>query len=123
MAILGIILPGVLYAFTTGSRTRASAEAQTTAAFLALDRIAELEALETIETGEVEGEFEAGARYRWRTQVLPTEVEGLYDVTVWIVYLDAGQERQFALRTYLADRALAPAQGPGGAAPSGGGGR
>ena len=116
MAILGIVLPGVLFAFTTSSRSRAASEGETTAAFLALDRMAELEAQGVPEPGQSEGEFETGARYRWRVDVMPAELDGLYDVTVWVFWMEAGQERQLALRTYLADPSTTPTQSPLGAA-------
>jgi len=122
LAIMGLVLPVVLMAFTNGARSRAISANRTTAAYLLRDRITEMEASGVPEVGEDAGEFEAGSLYSWQTSVAPTDVEGLYDVVVTILWQERGEGHSFSLRTYIADPTLTPTGGPtaGGNAPPGG---
>ena len=117
LAILGLVLPVVLYAFTNSSRTRASSAARTTAAYLVRDRMAEIEAVGDLQTGDQQGEFAVESQVRWATSISETETEGLYDVVVRVIWQERGQDQEFAIRTYLADPTIAQT---GTGAPSGG---
>ncbi|MDA1190845.1 MAG: type II secretion system protein [Candidatus Poribacteria bacterium] len=106
LTILGLILPVILYAFTASSRTRAVSDGRTTAAYLARDKMAELESITPIEVGEAQGEFEEGSAVTWATSITQQgELDGLYDCVVTVAWMEAGQQREFSIRTYLADRA------------------
>jgi type II secretion system protein I len=126
LAIMGLVLPIVLMAFTNGARSRAVAANRTTAAYLLRDKITEMEATGVPEVGDDAGEFEAGTTYTWQTSVATTDIEGLYDVTVAILWTERGEERSFSIRLYMADPAVSSspigAQGAvtGGGAPPGG---
>lgn len=126
LAIMGLVLPIILMAFTNGARSRAISANRTTAAYLLRDRITEMEATGVPEIGDDAGEFEAGSIYTWQSSVASTDIEGLFDVTVTILWQERGEERSFSIRTYMADPAVSTsttgAQGAttGGAAPPGG---
>lgn len=118
LAMMGLVLPVVLMAFTNGARSRSVAAGRTTAAYLLRDRLTEIEARGVPQIGEDSGEFEAGAAYIWESNVSATEVEGLYDVVVTIRWQERGEIRSFSVRTYIADPDLssgnATAASPGG---------
>ena len=118
MGVLGAVLPAIMIAFTTSARTRAAAENETTAAYLLRDRLSELEAVGAPEEGEDAGEFGEGSRFTWSTTVGSTEIEELYDVVVRVQWLEMGEQRELAVRTYMAGQGEAeggaPGQGPGG---------
>ncbi|MAF10977.1 hypothetical protein CMK11_11060 [Candidatus Poribacteria bacterium] len=103
MAILGAVLPTVMIAFTTSARSRSRSERETTAAYLLRDKLSEMEALGAPAEGEDQGDFGEGSLFTWVTSVasLP-EIEELYDVTVRVQWLEAGQQRELAVRTYMA---------------------
>ena len=106
LGILAMVLPPLLLTFSNSSRNRATAESRTTAAYLVRDTLAELECAGPPTPGESEGVYEEGARFQWRTTVSATDTEGLYDVVVSVIWMERGEEREFAVRTYLADPAL-----------------
>lgn len=119
LAIMGLVLPVVLTAFTNGARSRSVATGRTTAAYLLRDRLTEMEASGVPQVGEASGEFEAGAAYAWTSSVSTTEVEGLYDVVVTIHWQERGETRSFSVRTYLADPTLPSGGGAVAASPGG----
>lgn len=121
LAIMGLVLPVVLMAFSNGARTRAVSANRTTAAYLLRDKISEMEATGVPEVGDDAGEFEEGSSFSWETSVASTDVEGLFDVTVTIVWQERGEERTFAIRAYMADPSVSSASAGGtqGATPSG----
>lgn len=114
LAILGAILPTVMIAFTTGSRSRSASEHETTAAYLLRDKLSELEAIGQPEEGEDQGTFAEGSQFEWSTTIGSTEIEELYDVIVRVQWIEAGQPRELAVRTYMAS------SGGGQGAPGGG---
>jgi type II secretion system protein I len=120
MAVLGAVLPAIMIAFTTSARTRASSENGTTAAYLVRDKLSEMEALGAPEEGEDAGDFGEGSRFTWATTVGPTETEELYDVVVRVQWLEMGEQRELAVRTYMAGQGDAEGGGPGGGQGPGG---
>jgi type II secretion system protein I len=118
LAILGLVLPVVLYAFSNSAHTRGVADARMTAAYLLRDKMSEIEATGVPEVGQESGEFEAGTRYAWESTVADTDTEGLYDVVVTVRWMESGRERAFSTRAYIAD----PAVGQTGAAAQAAGG-
>ena len=106
LGILAMILPALLLTFGNGSRARAVSESRTTAAYLVRDTLSELESAGVPTPGEVQGVFEEGARFEWRTTVTPAETDGLFDVVATILWSDRGEQKAFAVRTYMADPAL-----------------
>ncbi|MBM3215380.1 prepilin-type N-terminal cleavage/methylation domain-containing protein [Candidatus Poribacteria bacterium] len=125
LAIIGLVLPIVMMAFMNSARSRSVSVGRTTAAYLLRDKLAELEATGVPEPGEDAGEFEEGSRYQWSTSVTETDVEGLFDVVVTISWMEQGLQREYAVRTYMADPAVTQettgqgAQAGGGAPPGG----
>ena len=122
MAILAAVLPTVMIAFTTSARSRSTAERETTAAYLLRDKLSEMEALGAPEEGDDQGDFGEGSLFTWATSVASlTEIEELYYVTVRVQWLEAGEQRELAVRTYMAGGGQAGGQ-DGGAGQGGPGG-
>ncbi|MGD8999178.1 MAG: prepilin-type N-terminal cleavage/methylation domain-containing protein [Granulosicoccaceae bacterium] len=99
---------GVLFSlFSTGLRNTSVAREHSHAIALAESRLAEIGAVEPLETGEWEGDFDD--QYRWRIQVtdypwnnepaatLPPVVP--YQVTVEVTWASLYRERSVALTT------------------------
>ncbi len=122
MAILASILPAVMIVFTTSARSRSESEHETTAAYLLRDKLSEMEAIGQPEEGEEQGTFGENSRYEWSSTVSATKTEELYDVVVRVQWLEAGRQRELAIRTYMVSSGGGqggqggqggPGQGPG----------
>ncbi len=110
LGILGMVLPALIVTFTTSSRNRASSELRTTAAYLLRDSLAELESTSPPDFPNTETvPFEEGSRFQRWASVEPTETDGLYDVVAGVIWLERGEERELAIRTLIADPAVASA--------------
>ena len=101
--ILGIALAGLTEAITTALASSKDAELQTAAALLAASQIETLRAEGYVIEGESEGEGSGDlAGYTWAQNVVATQPEGLYEVTVTIRRTESGAE-VFELKTMLFD--------------------
>ncbi len=104
LAILAVALPPLMNAFSRGSHSEARVSQRITAFYLLRYQMEAL-LMEGYpqETGEEDGEFEEGSRYRWHSEVQDTETEGLRLLTVSIIWDDAGQEQTVSVNTYVAE--------------------
>jgi prepilin-type N-terminal cleavage/methylation domain-containing protein len=101
--ILGIGLAGLTQGITTALSASKDAEIQSAAALLAAGQIETLRAEGYILDGETEGEGEGDlSGYTWVQNVVETQPEGLYEVTVTIRNTETGVEL-FELKTMLFD--------------------
>ena len=128
LAIIGTALPFLVLTLSNTSRTRAESEDIITASHLLRDKLCELEAMDTLPSGQTQGEFAEGARFQWQASISPADSEGLYDVAVIVGWVTGGQTKQLAARTYMRGEAAegaetsAPQPGAGGGGPGGAGG-
>ena len=111
LTIATIALPVLLQAFRTGARSRSLIENRTTALYLLKLRIAEIEMLGEIEVGSEDGDFGSDSRFQWTSDVVESDTEGLYEVTVIVNWPERGTEKNVELTTYLADRNIELEQG------------
>ncbi len=100
VSILATALVLTLDGFSTSMRAAKLSERYTVANMLLQRKIADLELLDAIETGEEDGDFadEDGnddyPGYRWTTEVVESEdIDGLLEATVKITWQDRGHER------------------------------
>lgn len=83
VAILGIAVLGLTRGLTTGLIASKEAQLQTTASLIAASRIEMLRADGFLEEGTDQGDMSGDlANYRWKQTIAPTDIRGLYDVTV-----------------------------------------
>lgn len=111
LALIGLLLPAVLFAFSNSAQNRSKADNRILAANLLRDKISEMEAIGLPDVGTEDGEFQEGSRFRWQTDVSETETEGLLDVVVRILWTEAGIPKEFAIHMQMADKALAQTGG------------
>ena len=101
--ILGIGLVGLTQGLSTALLSSKDAEIQSAAALLAASQIETLRAEGYVIEGESEGEGDGDlAGYTWVQNVVETQPEGLYEVTVTIRNTESGVEL-FELKTMLFD--------------------
>ena len=101
--ILGIGVAGISQGITTALGSNKDAEVQTAAALLAAGQIEELRADGYLIAGESEGEGDGAlSGYTWVRNVVDSQPEGLYEVTVTI-RKTAANEDVFELKTLLFD--------------------
>lgn len=121
IAILGISLPPLLNAFTSGARGQALAENRTTALYLLKYKMGEVEAEGFPEVRTEEGEFDGNDQYTWSITVVDIdseELEGLRQVTVSVFWQYRQKEKSMSLQTLVSDRQMQEQQnqGPGNSA-------
>ena len=106
MAIAAIALPALLQAFSRGTKNHSLIENKTTALYLLKLRMSEIEMLGTPTTGTDEGEFGANSRFRWTSDISESDIDGLYEVVVSVIWQERGQEKSVELTTYIAEREI-----------------
>ncbi|MBD3180979.1 type II secretion system protein GspI [Candidatus Poribacteria bacterium] len=106
LTIAAIALPVLLKAFSDGTKNQTTIENRTTALYLLKLRMAEIEMLGEFEAGSEEGEFGANSRFTWISDTTELETEGLYQVTVTVIWLERGREQSVELSTILADKTI-----------------
>lgn len=107
LAILGAVLPALLYAFASAARTQGLSDNSTTALYLLKFRMAEIEMAGYPDVGQETGEFGNNTRYRWSSVVEDIdseEVENVRRVQVTVTWQHRNRERSMAMNTYIADR-------------------
>lgn len=103
IVILGIALVALTEGITTAVGSSKDAEVQSAAALLAAGQLEILRAEGYLIEGELEGEGEGTmANYTWLQNVVETQPEGLYEVTVTVRHTESGQQ-VFELKTLLFD--------------------
>lgn len=123
LTILAIALPPLLRVFSESGTRSASSENETTAVNLLKYKMAEIEMMGYPEgTGEDEGEFGEGSRFRWTSRIEETDTEGLLLISVTINWLGMGKDKSMTMNTYMADRTF-PEEETTQEQPQGGGGR
>ena len=101
--ILGIALVSLTQGISTAVASSKDAEVQSAAALLAAGQIEILRAEGYIIEGEMEGEgLGSMANYTWVQNVVETQPEGLFEVTVTVRHTESGQQ-VFELKTLLFD--------------------
>ncbi len=116
IAILGISLPPLLNAFTSGARGQALAENRTTALYLLKYKMGEVEAEGFPEVRTEEGEFDGNDQYTWSITVVDIdseELEGLRQVTVSVFWQYRQKEKSMSLQTLVSDRQIQEQQNQG----------
>jgi general secretion pathway protein I len=105
LAVLAVALPPLLSAFSQAGNQSASSENETTAINLLKYKMAEIEMAGYPEgTGEDEGEFGEGSRFRWTSRIENTDTEGLLLISVTVNWLERGRNKSMTMNTYIADR-------------------
>jgi general secretion pathway protein I len=104
LAIAAIVLPVLIRSFSQGTRNQALIENRTTALYLLKLRMSEIEMLGELEAGTEEGEFGSDSRFSWSSDIAESNTEGLYQVTVTVLWQERGQEKSVELSTYIADK-------------------
>ena len=123
LAIVGGTLPFLALALANTSRMSAESRDFITASHLLRDKMSELEAVESLPSGQSQGEFAEGARFQWQVDVAPTNYNSLYDVSVIVTWMAGGRMKRLGARTYILGEAQEQAQEsgqPGGGQPGGG---
>ena len=107
LAILGAVLPALLYAFASAARTQGLSDNTTTALYLLKFRMAEIEMAGYPDVGDESGEFGNNTRYRWSSVVQDIEsdeIENIRQVQVTVTWQHRNRERSMSMNTYIADR-------------------
>ena len=107
LAILGGVLPALLYAFASAARNQSLSDNRTTALYLLKFRMAEIEMSGYPDVGEQNGEFGNNTRYRWSSVVEDIdseEIENVRQVQVTVTWQHGNRERSMSMNTYIADR-------------------
>lgn len=110
LAIAAIALPMLLRAFSDGTKRYSLIENRTTALYLLRLKMAEIEMNGYSALASEEGDFGTDSRFKWASEVVNTEIDGLKEVTVIISWQERGQEKSIQLSTYMSDRSLQEAQ-------------
>ncbi len=113
LTIAAIALPALLQAFSQGTKNQSLIENKTTALYLLKLKMGEIEMLGEIETGSEDGEFGSNSRFQWTSDIVESDTDGLYEVTVTVNWQERGQEETVELMTYLADRNIERENAPG----------
>jgi prepilin-type N-terminal cleavage/methylation domain-containing protein len=104
--ILAIGVVGLTTAITTALGSSKESELQSTAAMIAAGQIETLRAGGFVSDGNDEGEFGGGlSLYRWKQTIVPTQIDGLHEVTVTVENAKSGQQI-YELKTMLFDAPL-----------------
>ncbi len=106
LTIAAIALPVLLRAFSEGTKKHSLIENRTTALYLLKLRMSEMEMLGDLEVGSQEGEFGTNSRFQWTADIAESDTEGLYEVTVTVIWQERGQEKSVELTTYIADKTI-----------------
>lgn len=101
LAIIGGTLPFLALALANTSRMSAESRDLITASHLLRDKMSELESVESLPSGQSQGEFLEGARFQWQTNISPTTYNSLYDVSVIVTWLSGGRPKRLGARTYI----------------------
>lgn len=120
IAILAGALLAVMQIVTQGLSTTQAAQDRVLAMELAEQKLAELMLQPEPEPGEEEGEFgELYPRFRWRSEISETELEGLYRLVVEVTWTNGEREQMVEIETcYAVDTLVEPGGATGGASPS-----
>ena len=101
--VLGVGLVGITQGITTALAASKDAELQSAAALFAAGQLEVLRAEGYVIEGETDGECDGMlASYSWVQNVVETQPEGLFEVTVTIQHTERGEEL-FELKTLLFD--------------------
>jgi len=106
LSIAAIAFPALLKAFSEGIKNYSLIENKTTAYYLLKLKMGQTEMLGYPDSGSEEGDFGTDSRFKWATEIVDTDTEGLREITVTITWDERGQEKSLQLSTYLADRAI-----------------
>jgi prepilin-type N-terminal cleavage/methylation domain-containing protein len=90
---------------TMGAMAQASAAAadRETAIRLAGERLANIEAVEGVGTGNTQGDFQNDPRFHWQQQINAGPETGVMEVVVTITWREGRLDRHYAVTTYLLD--------------------
>lgn len=110
LAIAAIALPMLLRAFSDGTKRYSLIENRTTALYLLRLKMAEIEMNGYSALASEEGDFGTDSRFKWASEVVDTEIDGLKEVTVIVTWQERGQEKSIQLSTYMSDRSMPEAQ-------------
>ena len=106
LAIAAMTLPALLQAFSNGIRNYSVIENKTTAYYLLKLKMGQVEMTGYPEVGSDEGDFGEDSRFKWATEITESDIEGLREVVVTILWDERGRERSIELSTYMADRSI-----------------
>lgn len=110
LAIAAIALPMLLRAFSDGTKRYSLIENRTTALYLLRLKMAEIEMNGYSALASEEGDFGTDSRFKWASEVVDTETDGLKEVTVIVTWQERGQEKSIQLSTYMSDRSMPETQ-------------
>lgn len=110
LAIAAIALPMLLRAFSDGTKRYSLIENRTTALYLLRLKMAEIEMNGYSALASEEGDFGTDSRFKWASEVVNTEIDGLKEVTVIVTWQERGQEKSIQLSTYMSDRTMPETQ-------------
>ncbi len=116
IAILGLSLPPLLNAFTSGARGQALTENRTTALYLLKYKMGEVEAEGFPEVRTEEGEFDGNDQYTWSitvSDIESEELEGLRRITVSVFWQYRQKEKSMSLQALVSDRQIQQQQNQG----------
>ena len=116
LTIASIAFPALLKAFSEGVKSYSLIENKTTAYYLLRLKMGQLEMAGYPDVGSTEGDFGTDSRFKWSTEIIDTDTDGLREVTVVITWEERGKEKSLQLTTYMSDRSIQQQQQQGGAA-------
>jgi type II secretion system protein I len=95
---------------TMGALAQASAAAadRQTAVRLAGERMANIEAVEGVNSGNTQGDFQDEPHFHWQQQVNASNQTGVLEVVVTITWREGSLDRHYAVTTYLLDPSQQP---------------
>jgi len=102
---------------TMGALARASAASadRQSAVRLAGERMATIEAVEGVNSGNSQGDFQDEPRFRWQQQVTAASQTGVLEVVVTVTWREGSIDRHYAVTTYLLDPSQQPTSTTAGA--------
>jgi type II secretion system protein I len=106
LTIASLAFPALLKAFSQGVNTYSVIENRTTAYYLLRLKMGQVEMTGYPETGKTDGDFGNDSLFKWSTEVIDTDTEGLREINVVITWEEKGQEKSLQLSTYMADRTI-----------------
>jgi type II secretion system protein I len=95
---------------TMGALAQASAAAadRQTAVRLAGERMANIEAVEGVNSGNTQGDFQDEPRFHWQQQINAADQPGVLEVVVTITWREGSLDRHYPVTTYLLDPSQQP---------------
>ncbi|KPL08778.1 hypothetical protein AMJ85_07905 [candidate division BRC1 bacterium SM23_51] len=102
VTIFSIAIVALIEGIAASTRAQAWIESENRAIMFAQNILEEIEYVSDLRAATDTGEFpDENGRFSWSSQVLETDLEGLYEVHVVISWMEGQAERAFELVTYL----------------------